>query len=489
MESIKPQTPLGTTNVTAGDTLPEKIIKSLWNHLENGCSYPTLLQFFLNYWPDLIVSSDLFPAAISILAMAKNNSVEAENVTVEHFKQVLVDLIQENQQVVDIEHPVEESFLYYFNELLHNANPNVCIDLAQKGRDYLTKQPLGSIRCDVYHQPQLLVDYDTVSSISHNLSKKDALSLGSTCKIFYLNCRATLDIHSWKFESIEDGEKFKVADELCRKANKKLPDPKKSLAYFAKLTGNADQGKTAFFEYLVTDCVDLYLYLRKNPQRINDQDQYQNTLLHYAAEFMKPETAILIQQLLFSELGIDPEIKNHAHNTPFHIVCSYSKNSTEASFQYFANEVLSRGFDCSAKGHNGQTIFHSLVVTDSYGLSLKFLLRLMDKHELPNRKSTLDALRDKGSAAFYMCIQLGYAHAALALFKAGADPEAGSEDGTHNPLEIMVEDMIGARRRGAYSVWSKKWGELEKLLGDKLTPYLKAAESEPPTGDADCIIS
>lgn len=471
--------------------LSEKMINTLWTQVKNGYCYDSLLQSVLRHEAELAKSADLFPAAIVILSMVKNNIVEANLVTDEHFKQVLTDLAQKHKEVGDIEHSLEQSSQPYFMEMLNNGNPNFCLNLLQQGIAYLTKQPLGPMYSDTYSQHELLVPYDLLCSVNDELERRDALNLSLTCKNFYVSLGSTLDIHNWTFESVEDGEKFKAADELIRRTNKKLPDPKKSLVDFEKITRDADEAKTAFFEYLVTDCVDLYLYLRKNPQLINEQDKYQSTLLHYAAKFIRRKDSILTQQLLFSVPGIDLNIKDCADTTAFQRALFYP-DGQETSFQYFANEAVSRGFDWSTKGNLGWTILHKAVGADGYSQSLNtnlaILLNVMNKYQVPNQASIFDALCDEGQTALYTCISCGYSDAALRLVNAGANPEACGEDGKHNPLKRMAKNKIDSKKYKTYERWNSLWGPLEKILGDKLTPYIEAAESKPEKDD-NCIIS
>jgi hypothetical protein len=420
------------------------LIKLFRQQVENNFSYKDLLSVARCYWPEIaghdfisreiksrfcsIEFTEPIEEMILILTMVANGHDNPDHVTSAQIKKVLNDLTKEDGRGSDLKNDFNDIYQPKITALLENNDFSDYLGLVRNGIDRLRSEPLlyGS-----FIAGNALVGgfFDVTPTINDNLEKKDALSFSSTCKTLYLKFNLTLNIHTWK---IDDMEKFKIADELTNRTNKKLPDLKCPLESFKDPVTGDDEAKKKIFHHLANDCVDLYLHLRKNPKSVNDQDANGMTLLHYAASSMGYVNALLIQQLLFNVPDINLHVRDCMGNTPFHLALQSNKGSknNKVQFQHFAKHAIDGNFDCGIRGERGMTILHMAAVCtyigyyrDGGNTNLVFILDTLTKKNIPNLRFICDSLSDSGSTAFYYCLTHRAFDAALALAAAGADPK------------------------------------------------------------------
>lgn len=268
----------------------------------------------------------------------------------------------------------------------------------------------------------ILNTHRSIGQIRSDFKQKIAVILESTTKIdsrelIYLN------------KKLEEQEK---KQELIDRLSK--CDLSKSESEFSK--------KSEFFSHLMRNIGDLEIYLSKDPELINANDENQKTLLHHAATLgtrVIESTASEIQQFLFEAPGIDFNIKDLNGDTPVHLAALYCQDRvTRQLFPNFLRQAISRGFDCSIKGKKGYTILHLAALNSQDNHTIPTTLAILFKNNIPNLQSLFNAQSDSGATALYYCISRNSLEDVEMLLKAGAAPLlCGNEK--RSPLAAMSE--------------------------------------------------
>jgi ankyrin repeat protein len=243
------------------------------------------------------------------------------------------------------------------------------------------------------------------------------------------------NMHKWEFKTSADVAKFEKAT-LLYNSGKQLPELQRSEKEFSE--------KSNFFNHLALSPVELYIYLKKNPSRVNEQDEKGRTLLHYAAlsghasKNLGPAHAVFVCHLLLNAEKIDFNIKDSSGSTPVHTagLLGTDKVTCRYVFPEFVKAAIDHGFDCSTKGESGYTILH-LAALHTYTISrlpdqvignrdknLSNIMKILIDKKIPNFTSVLDALSDSGATALYYAINRFSLEEAKELLDNGANPEA-----------------------------------------------------------------
>jgi len=266
------------------------------------------------------------------------------------------------------------------------------------------------------------------NKIGSYLSKQDSrrFSLADKNLSSTLSLRPTLPIHAWRPETAQDHARFASADHLIRLQHYQLPEMQRAEQSFSD--------KSEFMSYLVHHCDDLYIHLRTQPGRINEQDEEGMTLLHHAASIglmMGSNSAAQVHQLLFDTPGINFNLKDSNGNTAVHVAAhhAWDRVTCRYIFPNYVRKAIEQGFDFSTRGRHGYTVMH-LAALHAYrnpllgrDKNLSNILTILIGHQIPNLKSVLNALSDSGSTAIFYAINRLSFDEALALLEAGADPE------------------------------------------------------------------
>jgi len=266
--------------------------------------------------------------------------------------------------------------------------------------------------------------------ISSYLDRQDSAQLSQVNKdmSLSLSTRGTVAVDKWRMNLGQDYEKFEVADHLIRLRQYTLPD--------LVFSEQDCAGKAEFFKHLAASCRNLYLFLRKHPERVNEQDEEGMTILHHAASAgltMGSNSASLIHSLLFNAPGIDFSIKNSNGDTAVHVAGFYGEERVTCRYIFpnYVRKAAELGFDFSTRGQRGYTVLH-LAVLHAYeswpmgrARNLSTILSILLEHQIPNLKAVLDTLSDSGSSALFYAINRLSLSEARELLAAGADPELG----------------------------------------------------------------
>jgi len=487
-------------------TASDSLIHLLIQNFEHNFSYSELLQFVKCHWKDLnqkdglSISADkksLFftessQKAIVILVIKANDLQDFNEVTCEQFEAVLKDLTHEDKKSLALTNSLGENDKNKINDIL--KNPHDCKDYFQKGIDsiFTSKLFLNSVDND---QAGCIIPFDLTPTINSNLNNKDALSFSSTCKKLYLNLNLMLEMHTWKIHRWEVKEtinKLKIADELISRTNKQLPDLRLPLEHFVDKNGNVNKAK--FFEHLMEYIVDLYLHLRKNPESVNDRDQFGRTLLHHAAAagFMKNS------RLLLTLPGGNVNLQDADGNTPLHLLIG--RHSLPIEHKQFlvnlVNEAIGHGFDPSIKNRLGETILH-LAAQHAAGF-VSLILNTLIKNNVPNLGSILDTLANEKamphstnlSTALHICISQRSWGDVLELLNAGANLDlCDNRLDVLNTIEKRIRVLQKLKKIEPINDYTKRYGgQLERCqeLQSKLNEIPLQGELNETS---NCIIS
>ncbi|MET3106201.1 ankyrin repeat protein [Oxalobacteraceae bacterium GrIS 2.11] len=341
-----------------------------------------------------------------------------------------------------------------------------------------TSQPTttgkGEGRNQFHYQPTELTQ-----KVGSFLTLKESRRFSVSNKSLFstLSPRSTLDVDKWRLNLAQDFETFEQADHLRRLGGYQLPDMRRSEQDYPT--------KNEFFEALANNCRSLYIFLRKHPERLNEQDERGMTILHHSASIgimMGSNSASLIHQLLFNADGIDFTIKDENGNTPVHIAGCYAEDRVTCDYIFpnFVRKAISLGFDCTTRGVKGLTILHLSALnayTDSWFRgrreNLSHILAILKENKIPNLKAVLDTLSDSGSTALYYCVNHLLLKEARELLEAGADPQlCGAPD--RNPVnEVgrLKQDIQAGKTGGSYT-------EQEQARLDELNQSLVTFEEQ-----------
>ena len=246
--------------------------------------------------------------------------------------------------------------------------------------------------------PFMSLPVEITNEIRKNLGD-DSSNLLYLSKRLHLKLNPTLNIHKWTTSSNVYNlqyQQIECADRLLR-MGKTLPTSINVLT----------------FDKLVNDYRRLFIYLRKNPDSVNDQDDSGKTLLHYAFEDVNISYQVL--SLLCNTQGINFNIKDNNQNTPLHSCIERVANTLSRPIMTsrFASQIqyriktilelaLEHGFDFTSKGKSGYPIMHLSVVSDADDLTtLNFFL----KHEAFRNTEILEAVSNDELTSLSYCIE------------------------------------------------------------------------------------
>jgi len=508
------------------DPVSETLVKALTRNFENNFSYDELLQFARCHWKELnqtdVISistnkkSVLFtvPAqkTILFLAMKANGLVNAYDVTSEQFEAALKDLAQEDKKGVCSKNSLGTNDQKQINDIL--KNPNDCKHYFQEGIKSFVLFA-NSVEND---QPFCILPFDVIQAhINNNLDIKDALSFSSACKELYLKFNSTLEIHTWEFTSVRHFEKFKIAEELLARSNKKLPDLQRPLAYFEKECGDSNKAKTEFFKHLATSCVELYLHLRKNPESVNNQDADGKTILNYAMEIrvrkLDFSTNYLCGKLLLNTPGIDSNITDETGNTFLHVLFNSKGSFPGIDTLNFLDIAIPKEFDWGIQNNEGETVLYR-IVSNASCYNSDIIFEHLIRWKIPQLGSILDIPTKEGVNALHACMNEAVSGRGLGsdltfdvdqwekvsqLLDAGADPWLCDSQGknaldriTCRQVELEV-DRQRAYYRMPYFAPPNHPGKLKVEQISKLLVRLQELEKKMREHErkefANCIIS
>ncbi len=253
------------------------------------------------------------------------------------------------------------------------------------------------------------------------------------------------DLHYWKFRPGHQHEIFEMADKLIANGER-LPA--------LRCPENTFESKKAFFSYLCTNSLELFIYIRSSPESINDRDEIGKTLLHHAANIgimLDSTRPIIFHQLLSSVPGINFNIKDKNGDTAVHYLGRYAGDKYCRNVFYNMLEAgLAHGFDCHSTDRHGHTVLHLVALHSCKYLVLDRdkdmtdLFTIFAKHRGSDLGKILDVPSVSGDTALQYCLKRGSVDEAIRLLATGAIAQC--VPGSISPTDIAALKMDIERR-------------------------------------------